>query len=263
MATIDRKENSPLVSLPVREARARSLPLPKRMGRVLVTGANGFLGSNLTVALASMGVDCLAAVRANKRIPKELASPVMAIKYRDVNYESVSHLTQALEDVDTIVHAAGAVAAMNYRQFLEVNRRATLRLLQAADRCGRKPRVVLISSIAASGPRTGEEPRTAEAVPAPVSLYGRSKLAGENIARQFADRLPITILRPGIIFGPGDREVLRLIKMIAHSRVNFIPDITFLSSHSSPFKIWWIASSKPSMWEVLFSLIRRKPLPAC
>ncbi len=222
MATVDRAHLSifqPRVELP----QSRSLPLEKRLGRVLVTGANGFVGSNLTASLLTMGVETVAAVRPGRTLPNEIASRCGEVTYRTIDFQSVPSLVQTLEGVDTIVHSAGRVSARNYREFLETNRNATLHLFEAASRLKKPPRILLISSIAASGPRTGDQVRSTDDRPEPISLYGRSKLAGESVARRFAKQLPITILRPGIIFGPGDHEVLRLIKMIAKTHINFIP----------------------------------------
>ena len=52
--------------------------------------------------------------------------------------------------------------------------------------------------------------------PHPISHYGRSKLAGEEAARQWAGVIPITIVRPPIVFGEYDREVFRMFDLVAH-----------------------------------------------
>ena len=70
------------------------------------------------------------------------------------------------------------------------------------------PRLVFCSSLAAAGPSVPGRPRREEETPAPVSLYGRSKLGGEQAVREFADRVPSVILRPPIVYGPGDQEFL-------------------------------------------------------
>ncbi|NVJ10235.1 NAD-dependent epimerase/dehydratase family protein, partial [Myxococcus sp. AM001] len=70
------------------------------------------------------------------------------------------------------------------------------------------PRLVYCSSLAAAGPSTPGRPRREEDPPAPVSLYGRSKLGGEEAVRALADRVPSVIVRPPIVYGPGDVEFL-------------------------------------------------------
>jgi nucleoside-diphosphate-sugar epimerase len=59
--------------------------------------------------------------------------------------------------------------------------------------------------------------------PAPVSAYGRSKLAGELAAARYATRLSVSVVRPPIVFGPGDRGVLEVFRPIAHSGLHVVP----------------------------------------
>lgn len=226
VATIDQRRTLDHSTL-VPYAPPRHLPLEKRLGRVLVTGANGFLGSNLAVALLNQGVDALAGVRSEKKIGSEIASQCKPIPYRDFALDSVAAARRSMEGVDVVVHCAGRVAASSYRQFLETNRRGTYHLYRAAAEMDRPPKIVLISSIAAHGPSMRGMKARPDMEVGPVSLYGRSKWMGEMVARRFADRVPTTILRPGIIFGPGDKEVLMLMKMIAASHVNFVPGYHF------------------------------------
>jgi len=79
-----------------------------------------------------------------------------------------------------------------------------------------RPVLVLVSSLAAAGP-SGERPTVESDPPMPVSHYGRSKLAGEQMAMKFADALPITVVRPCIVFGAGDRGMYEVFRPIARS----------------------------------------------
>jgi len=85
------------------------------------------------------------------------------------------------------------------------------------------PRLLVVSSLSAAGPSARNRPRSVMDPPSPVSLYGLSKLEGERAALAHADRVPITIVRPGIVFGPGDRELVRLLDPIARLGVNPLP----------------------------------------
>ena len=76
-------------------------------------------------------------------------------------------------------------------------------------------RFVLVSSVAAVGPGPGDGPVTEETTPSPINNYGRSKLAGEQEARAFADRLPLSIVRPGAIYGPRERDLFLILQLAA------------------------------------------------
>jgi nucleoside-diphosphate-sugar epimerase len=56
-----------------------------------------------------------------------------------------------------------------------------------------------------------------------VSWYGRSKLAGEKVVREYADRLPVSIVRPGIVFGPGDHRILPIVQTIRRFHLHAVP----------------------------------------
>jgi nucleoside-diphosphate-sugar epimerase len=66
-------------------------------------------------------------------------------------------------------------------------------------------------------------PKTESDPPTPVSDYGRSKLAGEQAAARYAAAVPITIVRPCVVFGAGDRGVCEVFKPIARSGVHVVP----------------------------------------
>jgi nucleoside-diphosphate-sugar epimerase len=131
--------------------------------------------------------------------------------------EDKAALRQAAKDQDVIYHAAGLVAARDEAGFLAVNRDGTARVLAAAAEVSHA-RFVLVSSLAAGGPvergtrRSGDEPAQ------PVTAYGRSKLAGEVIVR--GGSLDWVIARPPAVYGPGDREFLRVFKA---TRVGIVP----------------------------------------
>src|SRR5512137_826456 len=88
-------------------------------------------------------------------------------------------LPEAVAGVDVVVHLAGLVKAVTPAELFAVNARGTRDLAVAAAAAGR-PRFVLVSSLAAAGPSRPGHPRTEDQAPAPVSDYGRSKLAAEE-----------------------------------------------------------------------------------
>jgi nucleoside-diphosphate-sugar epimerase len=85
------------------------------------------------------------------------------------------------------------------------------------------PVVVLVSSLAAAGPSQDDHLRAEPEPAAPVSHYGRSKLAAESAARRWADQIPISIVRPSIVLGPADAEGLALFRAVRRCHVHLIP----------------------------------------
>ncbi|MFN8650626.1 MAG: NAD(P)-dependent oxidoreductase [Gemmatimonadales bacterium] len=176
--------------------------------KALVTGATGFVGSHLAEALVARGDTVTALVRSPRK-----ATLLQQLGVRQVAGDlfNASALREASEGQDVIYHVAGLVAARDEAEFLRANRDATAGLLEAAAAGGARPRVVLVSSMAAGGPAPRGAPLQGDEPPAPVTQYGRSKLAGEAVVR--AGPLPWTIVRPPMVYGPRDAEVLKVFKI--------------------------------------------------
>jgi nucleoside-diphosphate-sugar epimerase len=175
--------------------------------RVLVTGATGFVGSHLVEALQGDG----AAVTALARSPEKAAAlAARGIRVVPGDLHDIGALENAARNQDVIYHVAGVVAARGEAEFLRANRDGTRNVTAAAERSGR-PRLVLVSSLAAGGPAPRGAPLKGPEPPRPVTAYGRSKLAGEQIVR--SSSLPWSIVRPPIVYGPRDREVLKLFRI--------------------------------------------------
>jgi len=124
---------------------------------------------------------------------------------------------------DEVFHVAGLVRAFSKSEFYRVNELLTACLAEACARQASPPRLVLVSSIAAAGPVPRGQVRREDEEPAPVSHYGRSKLAAERAAQEFADKVPLTIVRPGIVFGPRDSVFAKILRAIRHLRTHFCP----------------------------------------
>ncbi|HXY69615.1 MAG TPA: NAD(P)-dependent oxidoreductase [Gemmatimonadales bacterium] len=175
----------------------------------LVTGATGFVGSHLAATLAGRGdrVVCLA------RRPEQAAFlAALGARAAPGSLEDLESLKAALQGVDTVFHVAGLTAAGSEAEFLSVNEGGTARLVEAVRSAAPAlARFVHVSSIAAVGP-TARGTRLSEDSPCrPLTAYGRSKLAGEAVVR--AAGVPWTIVRPPVVYGPRDRELLRLFRI--------------------------------------------------
>jgi len=174
--------------------------------KIFVTGGTGFIGTHVVPALQARGhtVVCLA------RDPRKLAAAFDAPGPTAVagDLDDAAALARGVAGADVVVHLAGLTAARSRTELFAVNAGGTRALTHTAVAAGTVRRFVYVSSLAAAGPvRDGVVP-TGPEIPAPLSDYGRSKLAGEAPVRG----LPFAwaILRPPAVYGPRDRELLRL-----------------------------------------------------
>jgi nucleoside-diphosphate-sugar epimerase len=119
-----------------------------------------------------------------------------------------------MEGCDTVFHLAGRVRARNDQEFEAANRFGTENAARAAAASLSPPVFVYVSSLAAAGNSTTDQPRRETDPPMPISHYGKSKLAGEHALMSFAPQMPCTIVRPGIVFGEADKMNLELFKTI-------------------------------------------------
>ena len=175
--------------------------------RVLVTGGSGFLGSYVAEGLAALGhtVRALVRPRSDKKILERLAN----VEFAPGAIEDRASLDVAVRGVDAVIHVAGLVKARSAAEFFAVNTGGTKNLLDAAQAHAKDlRRFVYVSSLAAVGPSEDGKPVTDHAPPRPVTHYGRSKLAAEEAVLAARDRIPVTVIRPPLIYGPRDKETL-------------------------------------------------------
>jgi len=177
----------------------------------VVTGANGFVGSHLVTLLLNKGyrVKCVIRITSNLRWIKD--APV---EFFDCGLTDVVSLRRVFEDANYIFHIAGVVAAKKSELFYEGNVETTRRVLDAALGNKNIRKIVMTSSLAASTPTVKGKPATEDMPSDPVSTYGKSKVEQEALARTYMDRLPITLIRPPVVYGPRDTEVLLLFKTL-------------------------------------------------
>ena len=186
--------------------------------KVLIQGSNGFIGSNLTAQLMEQGYEakCLVRKSSNLDLLKQFTDiNHLTLCYGDIN-DSAS-LDEHLRDVDIVYHVAGAVKALTQRDYDKVNLYGTKNILDSLLRVNpHVKRVVFISSIAANGPSNTGVFATEDMEPNPIFAYGLSKYKAEKlIMENYMSQLPITVIRPPIVFGPGDKVTLTLFQQVA------------------------------------------------
>jgi nucleoside-diphosphate-sugar epimerase len=242
--------------------------------RFVVTGATGFIGSLMAELLLSEGHDVLCPVRDITRLRNLAGVPVEIC--------ATDRLEGALamgDPIDYVIHLAGAVRAATYEAYQSANVGFTRRLLDmfsSPSISGTLKRFVLVSSQAAAGPcRDCVTPVTESAPMRPVSLYGKSKAEAEALTSQYFDKLPITIVRPPVVFGPRDTDVLSLFKSARNRIVPYVAgeprklSIVYVHdlnngilaaafSEVSAGKTYFIANPEPVVWKEFGQLIARE-----
>lgn len=179
---------------------------------VLVTGATGFIGGHVAEALARRGEEVRCLARSEARPPWLAGVP---LAWRRGSVEEPESLAAALAGVRQVYHLAGVTHPRHPDDFQRVNAEGTRALLAACRAaCPRLERFVLVSSLSAVGPSPDGRPLDEDAPFRPVSAYGRSKAAAEAYARAAASELPITVIRPPAVYGPRERQILSVFRMI-------------------------------------------------
>jgi dihydroflavonol-4-reductase len=173
--------------------------------RVLVTGGTGLVGGAVVTELLARGHQVRALVRPSSTLTHVGAAGVELARGDILDRASVE---QALRGCQGLVHAAGvADLAAGKQRLFEINAGGVEVVLGAALAAGVE-RAVLTSSIAVLGgsrrPRVMDEETTSSAQTIGLD-YFVSKLRGEEVAFDLAARgLPLVVVRPAFVIGPGD-----------------------------------------------------------
>jgi len=180
-------------------------------GKILITGASGFVGFHLVEQATAAGFVVHAAVRKSSKVD-DIKPYVSKFVYPDFDSnESLLALFQE-EQYDYVIHAAAMTKAKSETQMFHVNVGYTERLIQAAFATATPPkRFVFVSSLAAVGPRPYSDADIQDdAENKPVTVYGRSKQAAEELLKKQFAQLPITIIRPTAVYGPREKDLFIL-----------------------------------------------------
>ncbi|MFC1454934.1 NAD-dependent epimerase/dehydratase family protein, partial [Candidatus Undinarchaeota archaeon] len=165
--------------------------------KVLVTGASGFIGTHLTKSLIRQGNDVRALIRDKICEVKDVEN----VKGDVLNKRD---LQNAMNGIDIVYHLAGILGNIGIPDEIirKVNSDGTRNVLEAAHEAGVK-RLYHFSTTGVFGAGTNIKEDTEYN---PETIYEKSKLLGEKAAREFMNKLSLTIIRPGVIYGPGDKS---------------------------------------------------------
>jgi nucleoside-diphosphate-sugar epimerase len=172
---------------------------------IALTGATGFIGTTIARRLVAEGCKIRALARATSD-----RSPLAGLDVHWVEgaLENLDSLKRLVFGVEAVVHCAGAVRGATQDYFKRINVDGVARLVYAAARQHPLPRFLLISSLAAREPE--------------LSFYASSKRQGEAILAAQAGQMQWAAFRPPAVYGPGDKEMLPLLRWMARGFA-FVP----------------------------------------
>jgi nucleoside-diphosphate-sugar epimerase len=187
------------------------------MEKILVTGADGFVGRQLCQTLSQKGFWVRGAIR---QTPSAPAEGRQYVPVGDIGPDT--DWTQALRGIDLVVHLAGRAhirrdsASNSVAEYERTNTLGTMRLAQMAAAAKIK-RFIFLSSVKVNGEETHDQPFGETDRPAPLGAYAVSKWQAEegllHLSRQGS--LPVVIIRPPLVYGPGVRaNFLQLIRWV-------------------------------------------------
>jgi nucleoside-diphosphate-sugar epimerase len=177
---------------------------------VFLTGGSGFVGSHTARLFLEKGW----AVRALLRRPSRPGLLPAGVEVVPAALDCPDSYRHALSGCDAVVHVAGVVKARTLAEYRLANVVGTRLLAEAAWAVCPQAMFVHVSSQAAAGPALAGKPVCEHDRPHPVSWYGRSKLEGEQ-ALAACYRGPWCIVRPSVVYGPGDPGLLQMFSVVA------------------------------------------------
>ena len=187
---------------------------------VLVTGAGGRLGRYLVNLL----LDGKYRVRVLARAGADVSFPEGV----DIFPGDITHILticHAVEGVDIVFHLAALVDYVSSEEKLfEVNVEGTRNLLKACEEFAPNlKRFVYCSSTSVMGKELAEIPANEKTECLPTDDYGLSKLMAEKVVMEYSKKIPVTIVRPAVIYGEGfDESYFPVLRLIKHHKMRII-----------------------------------------
>ena len=180
-----------------------------------VTGATGFIGSNLVRKLKKLGWKVNVLLR-DKSLPGRISN-VKSLKIYEGDLSDKKLLGSASKDTDVIINCAAALPyhKLSDKAYIKANVDGLRNILEVAR--ARKVRLVHLSTVGIYGP-TAADGINEEASLNPQDIYAKTKVQGEELIKLYENRygVKVVIIRPTIAYGPGDTRpgFLNLFKLI-------------------------------------------------
>ena len=181
--------------------------------KLLITGASGFLGYHLVEQALSQDFEVYAGVRSSSNSSHLTTTGAHLMQLNLANIDETKR-SLAETGITHIIHAAGVTRAKTAADYNFANATLTRNLANAARNLpeGIK-KFVFVSSLAAMGPASNNQPILENDPPQPLTSYGKSKLLAEQYLLEM-DGLPLVGLRPTAVYGPREKDLFLLVKTV-------------------------------------------------
>lgn len=186
--------------------------------KFLVTGASGFIAKKLCEKLLADGHQVVGTVRSIEQV--KAFSPKLEI-FQIKSIDSSADWTQALTNVDIVIHLAARVHVMHetatdpLKEYLAVNSEGTINLAKQAEKAGVK-RFIFMSTIGVNGDASGNKSFTEKDEPSPHNMYSISKKNAEDKLLDLANKgeMRVVIIRAPLVYGKGNRGNFHALKKV-------------------------------------------------
>ncbi len=179
--------------------------------KILITGASGFVGGVLVRECLKRKHQIKCLVRKTSNLGQLKEYPVELVYGDLLDRDSLS---KAVQDVDVIYHLAAQIEKVDKQIYDKINYLGTKNLIEICLSYNKNlKKFVYVSTIAAVGPSKSDIPVKEDSVPHPINDYGKTKLAAENFIRGFQGKLPFVIARLPMVYGPGNTNINKFIKL--------------------------------------------------
>ena len=178
--------------------------------KAVITGANGFVGSNLTKLLSAEGFDVLSLVRSGSDFSL-LPADANIFFWKTATDEM---LMKAVEGYEILIHCAALTKARTRDEFRKVNIDLTYDFVKIFNATESMTQFIFLSSQAAAGPALSyNHTKSEDDICSPISMYGKSKLLAEHLVQERVKK-SWTVIRAVSVYGEGDKDFLQFFRMI-------------------------------------------------